>query len=148
MERPLEVVEHGWQLERPGFDPAATRLEPAHIQQLRREPSQRLPLQLDGLEDGLLLLGNRAINALLHELQVAENHVDWSLELVRRDGDEFRLQLVEVCQLLAHVAKAHGQPSELVSAVDIVGEAMVELAVGNRAHALLQRADGLADAPR
>ena len=136
VERALQLVEQVGEADRPWIDASAPRLEAGDVEQMGGETRQRLALRLDGGEHLGLLGGQRSVDPVLHELKIAEDDVDRRLQLVRRDRDELGLQLVELGQLLAHRAKAHGQPSELVDALGGEIERRLQLSLRDGAHAL------------
>jgi hypothetical protein len=78
-------------------------------------------------------------------LQVADDDVDRRLQLVRRDRDELRSQLIELGELLRHHLVAFGQLAELVPPLGRERQTEVEVAGGHRRHPFLEVAHGLAD---
>src|SRR5688500_6587133 len=129
--RRFELREKRAEPQRPKLELAAASLEPAHVQQLSHEARQRLSLRCQREADLTLLGRQLAVDVLLQQLQVPDDHIDWRLELVRRDRHELRFELVELFQLLRHRMEALGEATKLVVSHRLDLEPIREVSLGD-----------------
>ena len=92
-----------------------------------------------------LAFGQLAVRAILQQLQVSEEDIDRRLQLVRRDGHEFRLEFIQLRELPGHRREAGRQTAKLVVARGREREAVAELPFGYRLHSRFELFDRPAD---
>ncbi len=147
VERALELRQHVVEVHGARLETAAARLEPTDVEQLIHQPRQRVRLRLEGAKHLRVSRVHRPVDALVEQLQVADHDVDRRLELVRRDGHEFRLELVELRELPRHLGEARRELAELVGLVAHRPDAIREVAVRDGAHARAEIENRTADRP-
>ena len=94
-----------------------------------------------------MLVGQFTVDVLLQQLQVAEHDVDGRLQLMRGDGNELRLETIELLELSSHGSKTLRQSAELVRAIATDGERAPEMSLGDGPHAGIELLERRADRP-
>src|SRR5690348_15907270 len=144
-ERLLELGQEYLEVRWAEIELAAARLEAAHIQQLMHQARQGPRLRIERAHDLVHLGRHRPVDALIDQLQIAEDDVDRRFELVRCDGHELRFEPVERRQLVRHRPEALSEMAEFIFSSRVDAQSIAEVAVGHLRHAVLEIADGSAN---
>src|SRR5258706_5126939 len=126
----------------PPLELAAAGFEAADVEQPLHQSRERLRLLSQRRADLALFRVELAINIFLQQLEVSDDDVDRSLELVRCDRYEFSLELVELRELRCHSLITLGESSEFVAPVFLHRQPMSEIAVGDSLHSFLEIVHG------
>src|SRR5437763_9920832 len=121
----------------PPLELAAARFEAADVEQTLHQSRERLRLLSQCRADLALLRVELAVNIFLQQLEIADDDIDRSLELVRCDRYEFGLELVELRELRRHSLITLGESSEFVVPIFLHWKPMSEIAVGDSLHSFL-----------
>src|SRR6266550_710508 len=97
----------------PHFDLAAACLEPADVEKPFYQSGERVCLLVDRFQDLALAGRDRPVDALLEQIEIADDDVDRRLQLVGRNGNKFRTQALQLRELTGHGVIAGGKATEL-----------------------------------
>jgi len=92
-------VQEAVEVDLPALELAAAGFEPTDVEQPLDQSGQSLRLFAQSRANLALLWVELSINIFLEQLEIADDDVDRSLELVRCNRNEFRLELVELGEL-------------------------------------------------